>query len=56
MKKLVVILGCGLVLLGLSYSQRAMIAERLLAAGLSKQMGTDQVAALVHGTQVLSHD
>jgi len=52
MKKLVVILGCGLVLLGLSYSQRAMIAERLLAAGLSKQMGTDQVAALEDGLHV----
>ena len=43
MKKLLVILGCGLILLGLGYSQRATIAERLLAAGLPKQMGTNQV-------------
>ena len=43
MKKLVIVLGCGLILLGLGYSQRAAIAERLLAAALPKQMGTNQV-------------
>ena len=52
MKKLVVVLGCGLILLGLGYSQRAAIAERLLAAGLPKQMSTNQVELLEDGLHV----
>ena len=46
MKRLLVVLGCGLILLGLGYSQRATIAERLLAAALPKQLGTNQLAVL----------
>ena len=52
MKKLLVILGCGLILLGLGYSQRATIAERLLAAGLPTQMSTNQVELLEDGLHV----
>ena len=52
MKKLLVVLGCGLILLGLGYSQRAAIAERLMAVALPARMGTDQVAALEDGLHV----
>lgn len=45
-KKLLVVLGCGLILLGLGYSQQATIAERLLAAALPEQLGTNQVEVL----------
>ena len=46
MKRLLVVLGCGLILLGLGYSQRATIAECLLAAALPKQLGTNQLEVL----------
>ena len=52
MKKLLVTLVCGLILLGLGYSQQATIAERLLAAALPKQMGTNQVETLEDGLHV----
>jgi len=52
MKKLLVVLGCGLILLGLGYSQRAAIAERLLAVALPKQMSTNQVELLEDGLHV----
>lgn len=52
MKKLVIVLGCGLILLGLGYSQRAEIAERLIAAALPKQMSTNQVELLEDGLHV----
>ena len=52
MKKLSIIL---IVLTGIAivgYSQRAAIAERLMAAVLPARMGTDQVAALEDGLHV----
>jgi len=52
MKKLLVVLGCGLILLGLGYSQRAAIAERLIAVVLPKQMSTNQVELLEDGLHV----
>ena len=52
MKKLLVVLGCGLILLGVGYSQRAAIAERLMGVALPARMGTDQVAALEDGLHI----
>ena len=37
---------------GIGYTQRASIAERLLAAGLPKQMSTNQVELLEDGLHV----
>ena len=51
-KKLLVVLGCGLILLGLGYSQQATIAKRLLAAALPEQVGTNQVEVLQDGLHV----
>ncbi len=52
MKKLLGLLGCGLILLGVGYSQRAAIAERLMAVALPARMGTDQVDTLEDGLHV----
>ena len=52
MRRLLVVLGCGLILLGLGYSQRATIAERLLAAALPNQMSTNQLEVLQDGLHV----
>ena len=52
MKKLLVVLGCALILLGLGYSQRAPIAERLMAVALPQQMGASQMELLEDGLHV----
>ena len=41
-----------MILLGLGYSERAEIAERLLAAALPKQLGTNQLQILQDGVHV----
>ena len=46
MKKLLVVLVCGLILLGARYSQRAAIAERLMTVALPQQMDSNQAEVL----------
>ncbi len=53
MKKLLIMLSCALILLGLGYSQRARIAERLLAVALPQQMAANQVEAMQDGLHVV---
>ena len=50
--KMLSIVGCVLILLGLGYSKRAEIAERLIASVLPKQMGGSQLEALEDGLHV----
>jgi ribonuclease Z len=52
MKKLVVASITLIVIAGAGYSQRASIAERLMAVALPARMGTDQVATLEDGLHV----
>mgnify|MGYP003343160129 CR=1 FL=1 len=52
MKKLVIASITLIVIAAAGYSQRASIAERLLAAGLPKQMSTNQVERLEDGLHV----
>ena len=52
MKRLMVVLVCGLILLSVGYSQRAAIAERLLATALPKQLGTNKLEVLQDGLHV----
>ena len=52
MKKLLIMVICAFILLGLGYSQRASIAKQLLSVALPQQMGANQIAALEDGLHV----
>lgn len=52
MKKLLVMVICALIVLGLGYAQRASIAKQLMSVALSQQMGANQIAALEDGLHV----
>ena len=52
MKKVLIMVSCTLILLGLGYSQRTSIVEQLMSVAMSRQMGANQLVALEDGLHV----